>query len=165
VELSTNGKITKPGERIWMSCDGQAGFASIDFTKEGFWACSIRNSTPVSPYSAYLGLVRTHSGSLYSVNNGNNSLNSVSAAGWNTCPNGSVLIGTLMGANGFWLCAAPERKDQVFYVGNVVSNSGKIYRVQKGTVQYVSDAGWNSCLSSRLLGTYFNVNGAWVCGE
>lgn len=161
IKLNGNGAITSLGHRHWGTCEGGTQVAALDFTPNGFWACSIKPRGPEST-GIYIGLVRKDMGTLYQIDTAGN-FNALKLAHWNECPASSVRIETLFESNGFWLCVPPDLQESAFYVGNVVANHGRLYKLRKGSLKLRGDAFWDSCPSAQFLGHLFNPDGAWVC--
>ena len=70
-----------------------------DFQSNGFWLCS---RSDLASRTFYFGNVVASVGYMYKVTSGTVAYQAT--AYWNTCPNGSTLLGTRMEANGYWLC-------------------------------------------------------------
>lgn len=110
----------------------------------------------------FVGTVRNNVGRLYRFNgqgatsNGN--------AKWNTCPQGTSLIGRDFQPNGFWLCASPDIANRgTFYFGNVVGNRGFYWEISGGRATPAGEATWNTCWEGSYRGRLFEPNGFWVC--
>ena len=86
------------------------------------------------------------------------------AAAWNECPSGFRLVGTKLGADGFWLCARRDLARRRFRVGNVVAGSARSYAVRSGKVAPVSAVRPFTCgRGSQLIGRLSGRDGFWVC--
>jgi hypothetical protein len=82
----------------WNDCPTGYTLAGRDFQSNGFWLCA-RDDLAADTF--YVGNVVGDAGSLFSVSGGTATL--VGPAGWDTCPQGTVL-GRRFDSNGFWLC-------------------------------------------------------------
>lgn len=84
---------------------------------------------------------------------------------WGTCPTGMTELNRLMDVNGFWLCVRNDLTNRTFYVGDVESSIGALYRVTKSSVGAPVGENWGACYEqSTLLGTWVgDANGFWVC--
>ncbi|KAH3756017.1 hypothetical protein Pelo_8145 [Pelomyxa schiedti] len=83
----------------WRDCPSGFSLVGVDFESNGFWLCA---RSDLSSNTFYLGNVVKDAGTLYKVSGG--TATPSGSASWNTCPDGSTLLGTMFDSNGFWLC-------------------------------------------------------------
>ncbi len=126
----------------------------------------MKGANPKGPAGAeaFIGTVRGNDGTL-SVVDSSFGAQALRGAGWDECPAGYVLAGRDFQANGFWVCARSDLAGRTFRVGNVVSDSGALFRVGGGTATPLGAAGWDTCTGAKFLGHAFNSNGFWACLE
>jgi hypothetical protein len=121
---------------------------------------------PAGPQGAegFFGTVRNDAGWLDVVDSsfGTQRLH---VAGWHYCPEGTTEAGQDFQSNGFWFCARSDLVSRTFYVGNVVSDAGILYKLQGGQTTLVGAASWDTCPAGTLLGHRLASDGFWVCME
>lgn len=111
-----------------------------------------------------VGTVRQNAGTLYQLDSHFGSVRLRTAA-WNECPAGYAFAGRDLQSDGFWLCVRSDLTSRTFLVGNVVSNAGRLYAVQNGSITDLGPASWNACNGATDLGGRLDPNGFWVCLE
>ncbi len=110
----------------------------------------------------FVGIVRNNIGTLYRF--AGSSATRAGSARWNTCPQGTRLIGRDLQVNGFWLCASPDLASRSpFYFGNVVNNTGFYWEISNGQTKPAGSVTWDTCWEGSLRGRLFDPNGFWVC--
>jgi hypothetical protein len=110
----------------------------------------------------YFGTVRADAGWL-DVVDGQFGTSRLRIAGWHECPQGTVEVGSDFQSNGFWFCARTDLTTRTFYVGNVVADTGTLYKIEGGATTNEGPAGWDTCPAGQLLGNRFTSDGFWVC--
>ncbi|WP_148288159.1 hypothetical protein [Prochlorothrix hollandica] len=110
----------------------------------------------------FVGTVREDVGRLYRFVGSSATFNG--NARWDTCPQGTNLIGRDFQSNGFWLCASPDIANSgTFYFGNVVRDRGFYWEISGGRAMAAGEARWDTCWEGRLRGRLFQSNGFWIC--
>jgi hypothetical protein len=83
----------------WDQCPTGSTEAGRFFDPNGFWLCARGD---LMSKTFYVGNVVANAGTLYEVKGG--VATSAGTASWNTCPNGSTLLGRRFDSNGYWIC-------------------------------------------------------------
>ena len=110
----------------------------------------------------FVGAVRENTGYFWRFDGKN--ATKAGTARWDTCPQGTTLLGHDVQPNGFWLCASPEIANRgTWYFGNVVKNRGYYWEIARGKAKAVGDAKWDTCWEGRLRAYLRDPNGFWVC--
>ena len=110
----------------------------------------------------FVGIVRNDTGYLTRFSGGK--VIDAGNARWDTCPQGTTLLGHDFQSNGFWLCASPQIANRgTWYFGNVVKDRGYYYEIAGGKAKAVGDAKWDTCWEGKLRGRAFHSNGYWFC--
>ena len=141
------------------------GFTRVDLEIGAGDATLLRTGAPqVGPpgAEAMVGTVRADAGAMFSVDSVHG-LTVLGPGGWSTCFPGTTLVGVDFQSNGFWLCAREDLADRAFTVGNVVGDTGYLFRVQGGEITDLGLAGWGTCPTGSLAGTFLDSNGFWLC--
>lgn len=129
--------------------------------------CSLLYSVPVQaqPSLVFVGIVRNNIGYFYRLDVNGMSLKYVGEAGWDTCPQNTILVGHNVHPNGFWFCASSELANQgTWYFGNVVKNQGIYWEISGHTVKAVGDnVGRDTCWSGQLLNRSSGQDSFWIC--
>jgi hypothetical protein len=59
----------------------------------------------------------------------------------------------------------PKPTSRTFYVGNVVFDAGRLFKLQGGQTTVLGPASWDTCPSGALLGHRLASDSFWVCME
>lgn len=59
----------------------------------------------------------------------------------------------------------PDLQESAFYVGNVIGNHGRLYKLRNGQMKEKGDAFWDGCPSAQYVSPLFNEYGAWICKQ
>ena len=113
----------------------------------------------------FVGTVRADKGYLWRFDGSGDSTKIASGnAKWDTCPQGTTLLGHDFQSNGFWICANPNlARRGTWYFGNVVNNAGYYWEIAGGKAKPAGGAKWDTCWEGRLRGRVFEPNGFWFC--
>ena len=111
---------------------------------------------------AYVGTVRADQGTLSVVDDAFGA-QPLRTAGWDDCPAGTQNLGKQFESNGFWLCVRDDLATRAFHLGNVVADTGHLYRFAAGTITDAGLAGWDTCPTGALVGKVFTSDGFWLC--
>ena len=111
---------------------------------------------------AYVGTVRADLGTLSVVDDAFGA-QPLRSAGWDDCPVGTTNLGKQLDSNGFWLCVRDDLAGRVFHLGNVVADTGHLYRFAGGTISDAGLAGWDTCPTGAMIGRVFTSDGFWLC--
>ena len=109
----------------------------------------------------FIGQVRNDKGYLFRVEGA--TATSLGTATWDTCPQGTTLLGHDKQSNGFWLCASPKIARGTWYFGNVVKDTGYYWEIAGGNAKAVGTNTWDTCWEGSLRAWSHTSNGFWVC--
>lgn len=83
----------------WDECPSGYPESGKNFQSNGFWLCP---RSDLASHTFYVGNVVADQAQVYEVKGG--TATAVGAFGWDTCPNGSKLLGHRFDSNGYWIC-------------------------------------------------------------